>query len=162
MIGEDLRKESIELQKQAAAKIAEAERLEKLQQLYPDLKRHVGRWNKVVYCSPSVNSLVTDYETRHNCGCCGDSPLELWPYLETEHGRIYSRPTGIFIGERDPYFGGDISRSGWREDLQKHGFPEGLIERVSYMFEDERRKALEAVEERYSEEGAPDEPEPLL
>lgn len=150
---------------EAAKKLAEADaemvRVQQLTLLYPDLKRHVGRWNKVVYCSPSVNGLVDKYDTRHNCGCCRDSPLELWPYLETPHGRVYSSPTGIFIGERDPYTYGDISRQGWREDLQKYGLPEALIEKVAMRFQDEYEKAKEALEARYAE-GVSEEPEPLL
>lgn len=151
---------------EAAKKLAEAEaelaRVQKLTQLYPDLKRHVGRWNKVVYCSASVNGLVTDYETRHNCGCCADSPLELWPYLETEHGRVYSNPTGIFIGEQDPFTYGDVSRPGWREDLRKYGLPEALIEKVAGHFKDERQKALDAINERYADGAATGDPEPLI
>lgn len=159
---EQLAKERDEAAKKLATIDAEIARVQALTQLYPDLKRHVGRWNKVAYCSPSVNGLVTDFEHRFNCGCCGDSPMELWPYLETPHGRIYSSPTGIFVGEKDPFFGGAVSRSGWREDLQRHGLPEALIEKVAVLFKDERKKAEEALEARYADGAATDEPEPLL
>jgi hypothetical protein len=158
---EELAKERDAAAKKLAETDAEITRVQKLTQLYPDLKRHVGRWNKVVYCSPSVNGIVTDYETRHNCGCCRDSPLELWPYLETPHGRVYSSPTGIFIGEQDPYTYNDISKPGWREDLRKYGLPEKLIERVAMRFKDEYEKAKEELEARYAR-GVVEDPEPLL
>lgn len=159
---EQLAKERDEAVNKLATIDTEIARVQALTRLYPDLKRHVGRWNKVAYCSASVNKLVDKFEHRFNCGCCGDSPMELWPYLDTEFGRIYSSPTGIFIGEKDPYFGGAVSRPGWREDLQKHGLSEALIEQVAVLFKDERQKALDAVEERYAEGAATDEPEPLL
>lgn len=160
---EQLTKKREEAAKALAVLDAEVLRVEKLQALYPDLKRHVGRWEKVVCCSAAVNGLVDQYETRYNCGCCGDSPMELWPYVETPHGRVYSNPTGIFIGERDPYFGGATSRSGWREQLQGYGLPETLVEKVALLFKDEREKALEAVEARYADGAVTDdEPEPLL
>lgn len=162
MTFEPLAKKREEAVRALAAIEDEMAMTEKLKALYPDLKRHVGRWEKVVYCSPSVNGLVDKYEARRNCGCCRDSPLELWPYLETEHGRVYSYPTGIFIGELDPFLGGAVSKSGWREQLRSHNLPEALIEKVSGMFDDEREKAREFVEERYSEDGVGEGPEPLL
>jgi len=159
---EQLAKKREEAAKALAVIDAELERVERLKAIYPDLKRHVGRWDKVAYCSPSVNHLVNKYEHRFNCGCCGDSPMELWPYVETHYGRVYSDPTGIFIGEKDPYLGGAVSRSGWREQLKGYGIPEALIEDVAQMFKDERDKAREAVEARYAEGAVTDEPEPLL
>lgn len=162
MSTEQLLKTRDEAEKKLAQVNAEIARVEALTKLYPDLKRHVGRWEKVVYGSASVNPLVDKYETRYNCGCCGDSPLELWPYLETEHGRVYSNPSSFFIGERDPFFGGAVSKSGWREQLRGYGISEAVIEKVSGMFDEEREKAKEAVEERYSEDGIGEDPEPLL
>src|SRR5262249_36369247 len=88
------------LRKDYSDSTAEVARLEKLAALYPDLRRYEGRWKKFAFCSASVNDKVTDYETRFNCSCCPDSPLEFWPYLETEHGRVYSDPPDFFIGEK--------------------------------------------------------------
>lgn len=162
MTTEALLKERAEAEKKLAEINAEIAREEALKILYPDLKRYVGRWNKVGYCSASVNAQCIKYETRHNCGCCNDSPLELWPYVETPHGRVYSSPTGMFIGERDPFSYGDVSRAGWREQLKTNGFSDALIESVACMFADEKQKALDAIEERFSEDGKPDDPDPLL
>jgi len=148
------------LRKQAADGVAEAERIEQLAKGYPDLKRHVGRWEKVVYCSPSVNAKVTDYETRYNCGCCGDSPLEFWPYLETSLGRVYSYPASFFIGEKNPFTGCAVAKYGWKDELRNAGIPEALIERASHRFAEEKDEARARFEANL--EDATEPPEPLL
>ena len=116
----------------------EADQLANLTAKYPDLKKYVGRWNKVAYYSSQANAQTTDYDLRHNCGCCNDSPLELWPYLSTEDGRVYSDPPSFMIGERDDYQG-ERAYDGWEEKLRRAKIPEALIERVSAMFEAQSR-----------------------
>lgn len=148
------------LRQEAVEKNVEAERLERLLIEYPDLKRHVGRWEKVAYSSPSVNAKATDYETRYNCGCCRDSPLELWPYIETSLGRIYSSPASFFIGEKEPFSGVAVAKAGWKDELRKAGLPEALIERVGQRFEAEKEEARAQLEA--SLQDATDPPEPLL
>ena len=91
-----------QLRKDSEANLAEAARLERLLAAYPDLKKHTGRWEKVAYFSKEANSKVTNYDCRHNCGCCNDSPLEIWPYVETSDGKVYSDPASFMVGERDP------------------------------------------------------------
>lgn len=139
---------------------AEASRLEKLAALFPDLRRHVGRWSKVVFYSALVNDQATNYETRFNCGCCPDSPLEFWPYLETEHGQVYSDPPSFFIGEKGHYYGTAVANKGWKEELRKARIPEALIERVAQRFIDDRERAHEMLDEAYGE--VSEQPEPLL
>lgn len=126
--------EAIErLRKEAAEKLAEADKIKKLLAAFPDLRRQVNRWEKVSYSSASVNPKVTDYESRHNCGCCSDSPLEIFPYLDTEWGRVYSNPACFTVGEQDPYGGGDKPYPGWDEKMRQAGIPQPIIERVSYL-----------------------------
>ena len=132
------------LRKEAAQKLAEAERLTRLQARFPDLRKHVGRWNKVAYCSKSVNPLAEKYESRHNCGCCNDSPLEVWPYVETEDGRVYSDPPMFFVGERH-WMGGDTPSPGWRESLQKAGIPQVVIDGVAAHFRSDREDRIESA-----------------
>lgn len=126
--------EDIERAKEeAAAKAAEVDRLTELQKLYPDLKKHVGRWNKVAFYSTKVNASVDNVDMRHNCGCCSDSPLEAWPYLETPHGRVYSDPPMFWVGERS-YDGGERADTGWERGLRTAGIPEPVIARIgAYM-----------------------------
>jgi hypothetical protein len=144
--------EAEKLRKEAAGKLAEAERLARLQAAYPNLKKHVGRWDKIAYCTSAVNGLVTDYDLRHNCGCCRDSPLEVWPYLQTPDGKVYSDPPMFRVGEKDPLYGGDVAEPGWRGKLQAAGIPTALLDRIKHHFRDERERALEAADAIYKAE----------
>jgi hypothetical protein len=144
---------------EAKAKEAEALRLVNLVEAYPDLKKHVGRWNKVAYYSSSVNTRVTRFDLRHNCGCCSDSPLEVWPYLETPHGNVYSDPPSFQVGERH-WMGGDRPHAGWKQKLEEAGIPESVIGAVGMHFKVDRDQRIAAAsEEGYTSE---DEPEPVL
>src|SRR5512142_3268226 len=96
---------------------AQVTKLTHLYEVYPDLEKREGRWEKVAYCSASVNSQVIDYESRYNCGCCSDSPYEVWPYAETPDGRIYSDPPFFYVGQKS-YYGGPLPDKGWKELLQ--------------------------------------------
>jgi hypothetical protein len=133
------------LRKEAAAALAQADQIESLLKEYPDLRQFTGRWNKVAYYSKSVNTKVDRFDLRHNCGCCNDSPLELWPYLETPGGNVYSDPPKFIIGEKH-WIAGDRSEVGWKESLKTAGLPETIIGAVSMHFRkcaDERRVMAE-------------------
>jgi len=127
--------EITKLEKELADKSEEVCRLKALAESFPDLETYTGRWNKVVHCSPAVNTLVTSYDSRHNCGCCSDSPLEIWPYMETPFGRVYSKPAMFFVGKRS--YSGDVPSPGWDDQLRKHNIPEHIITRVASHFEEE-------------------------
>lgn len=154
---EDIRlavpREIEKLRKEAEEKVSQADKLERLHQAYPGLKRQVGRWNKVAYCSKSVNEKVTNYDCRHNCGCCPDSPLEIWPYVETPDGKVYSDPPCFTVGERH-WMGGDRPSEGWREKLQAASIPEEIIKRIGYHFDKDREDRIAAAsdDEERSEE----------
>ena len=80
----------LKLEQEAKKTQVELSKLDRLTELYPDLKKHTNRWGTVRYCSPFVNFKVDEVELRYNCGCCGDSPLEAWPYTTTKDGdRVY-------------------------------------------------------------------------
>ena len=146
------------LNKEAEEKKIEAERLVRLSAEFPDLRKHVGRWNKVAYCSASVNSLVGRFEMRHNCGCCSDSPLELWPYLETPNGNVSSDPPSFQVGEKY-YLGGDRPYPGWEEKLKAARLPEIIIGAVEVYFKQCKKDRIKAAYE--DDEVSPD-PEPLI
>lgn len=126
---------------EAKAKEAEAARLASLAEAFPDVKKHVGRWNKVAYYSKSVNEKATRFDMRHNCGCCNDSPLEVWPYAETPHGKVYSDPPCFQVGERH-WMGGDRPYSGWREKLKSAGIPEDIIGAIGVHFKQSREERI--------------------
>lgn len=131
------------LLKEAKEKAQEAERLQQLQKEFSDVRRHVGRWDKVAWCSKSVNSKVDRFDMRHNCGCCRDSPLEVWPYLETPHGKVYADPPQYFVGHDSPY--GDVPEPGWDDALRKHDIPEPIVGAVSAHFERQKNDAVSDV-----------------
>lgn len=148
------------LRKEALEKNSEADRLEALRKEFPDLVREVGRWNKVAYSSKSVNTQVDDYDLRHNCGCCGDSPLELWPYKKTSIGPVYSNPSKFVIGEKN-YLGGDTPSPNWEGSLRSAGISETLIARVKAHFKKCRDDLIEQANDLY-EESESNDPDPLL
>jgi len=124
--------EVIEEQKaEANAKQEEIQKLQRLHAAFPDLQRYVGRWNKVAYYSKSVNARITDADIRHNCGCCNDSPLEVWPFIETVDGFVYSDPPCFTVGEKIPWdYGNHRPYDGWDEKMRAAGIPEALITKV--------------------------------
>lgn len=102
---------------------------------YPDTMEAIDRWGVVRLKSKSVNSIVTNCDIKHSCGCCNDSPLKIWPYINTEFGKIFSDPCGIVIGEKD-YDGGDIEQNNWRELLIKENIPNVIIKIAEKYFMD--------------------------
>lgn len=146
------------LNKEAAEKAAEVERLARLSAVFPDLQKHVGRWDKVAYYSASVNSKVERFDLRYNCGCCSDSPLEVWPYLETPDGKVYSDPPCFQVGEKH-YLGGDRPYPKWREKLEAAGIPEAVTGAISVHFREDKEARVRAAEE---DDEVPDDPEPFV
>lgn len=140
------------LREERDRKAAEANQLEALLAEFPDLQKRVGRWNKVAYYSKTANSKVNNYDLRHNCGCCNDSPLELWPYLETPHGKVYSDPPCFQVGERH-WIAGDRPYDGWKTKLRDAGIPEPIIKAVVEHFREgaESRRSL-AESDDYDDE----------
>jgi len=106
--------------------------LKDMRAIYPDLERCKGRWDKIVLCSASVNNKVTNYETRYNCGCCSDSPLEVWFFIELEGSKkkIYSNPPCFFVAKKNGW-GSDKPFSGWKDDLRKSNIPESMIKKIA-------------------------------
>jgi hypothetical protein len=129
-------------------------------QAFPNLRRREGRWKKIAYYTKDVNTRVTRFDSRHNCGCCDDSPLEIWPYLETPYGKVYSDPPEFRVGERDSCYGGDIPHKGWDARMRDAGIPEEVIGPVSMIFRDSADQILQSVEKIYGGEKDPEEDEP--
>jgi hypothetical protein len=144
------------LHKEAAEKALEAERITRLLTSYPDLQKYVGRWEKIAYYSASVNSKVDKVDLRHNCGCCSDSLLEAWPYLETPDGNVYSDPPEFRVGEQH-YLGGDKPYSGWKDELRKAGISEVIIGVIKEHFSKDKEERIAAASEDDSIEDENDE-----
>jgi hypothetical protein len=143
-----MHKEIATKQNEIILKQKEIESLTKLVEKYPDLEKQVGRWNKVAYSSKTVNGLVNRFDLRHNCGCCNDSPVEVWPYLETEHGNVYSNPSKFVVGEKG-YYGGDVPYKNWEKELQNAGIPDVIIGAIKMHFKKEKESMIESLEGDY-------------
>jgi hypothetical protein len=135
-----------ELRKEAAEKTAEADNLERMLKEFPDLLRNVNRWRKVRYYSPSVNPRVDQYDQTFNCSCCNDSPLEIWPYIETENGRVYSNPPRFIVGEKHWIHGSEPS-DGWEDEMRGAGIPEVVVESIRYYFNVCREERIQIASE---------------
>lgn len=127
-----LRSKAIDLREQSEQHLAEADRIERLVARFPGLRIRGGRWDKVVACAPGVGPLATGFETRFNCGCCNDAPLELWIYAQTPDGRVYvdaSRLPYVHVGEKSSRHG-VIQDWGWSSQLRDLGIPAPLISQI--------------------------------
>lgn len=124
------------LQQEIQSKQQELDLAKKLLTQFPDLNLNINRWGTKRYSSASVNAIVMDFEARHNCGCCPDSPLEIWPYLEFNGVRIYSDPTGFGVGKKS-WGGYDTPNPNWRETLTKVNIPAGIIDRINLLLKSE-------------------------
>lgn len=143
---------------EANAKRLELERVEKLTALYPDLERYEGRWKRIVYSSALVNEQATDVFFRFNCGCCGDSPLEAWPYVKTEHGDVYTSPAYFSVGEKH-WISGAKPDAQWEATLRQAKLSEAVIERVRERFAYDRTERIAIA----TEEGTvSDDPDPYV
>lgn len=151
-----------QLRKDAAEKTAQADQLERLLAQYPNLRKHTGRWNKVAYYTRDVNALVDRFDIRHNCGCCNDSPLEIWPYLETPLGKVYSDPSMFRVGQKEPFYHGDVPYKGWDKQMRDAGIPEAIVGAVSMHFRRQADEAKELAGRIYDGERDPSEDEPSI
>ena len=149
------------LRQQAKDNLDEAARLEALLLEYPNLRKHTARWNKVSYYSKDINPLATEYEGRFNCGCCSDSSREVFPYLDTANGRVYSDPPKFSIGEKNDY-GGATPYLGWDQKMRDAGISEVVIAKIQAQFKDWGEEARENLEYAYEPKSEEDEDEPFI
>lgn len=128
----DIKEYILKLKKEIENKQKEVDNIGKLIELFPDLEAYTDRWKNKYFIAKSANSKVTRYYTKHNCGCCSDSPLEFWAYLETEYGKVYSNPSGVFIGQKSDYK--DNIYSDWKEKLLGLNIPQNIIDAMELSF----------------------------
>jgi len=136
----DISEKIDELEKEKSELDFEIKKLKKVQKIYPDIKTNVNRWSQERLSSKEVNSIVDEVEISHNCGCCDDSPLEVWPYKVVEGLRIFSNPSRFTVADKNAYGCGNIPYDCWEEKLKKENISEVVIKKV----------------EKYLEENSPD------
>jgi len=127
--------EIAKLERGSSTNAADAQNLRRLKEIYPTLQRYVGRWNKVAYFISAVNHLVDKFDQRFNCGCCPDSPLEIWPYIETEFGKVYSDPPEFRVGNKSYSMDAEAS-PGWDGKMREAGISESVISQVQSYFDE--------------------------
>jgi len=137
------------LKKEASLILNKMAELRKLAVLYPDLKKHTNRWKRERWYSKSVNSLVDKCEIGHDCGCCGDSPVEVWPYLEIDGFKVYSNPCCLTVGEASSY--GDRPDKDWQEKFVIYGISDVIINKVKEYFKTEKEIAEKELEDYYGD-----------
>ncbi len=103
---------------------------------YDDIYIDTSRWNTERYCSSHVNSLCSEVEIRHICGCCSDSPIEVevWPYIVNNNDiRIYSDPPGFIVGNGN-FYGKEIPYDDWKVKLKDNNISDIVINKVTVWF----------------------------
>lgn len=138
---EDQRKEWMEkreesLKKKAKESANELSTFLSLRRKYPDFYSTEDRWRNRYNISKSVNHLCTDFQKKRSCGCCPDPAIYIMPYVETEHGRIYSDPYQFCVGEGQSYSRIRID-DGWDTKMREAGIPEKVIEKARQSLIDE-------------------------
>lgn len=98
-----------------------ADQLEKLKSEFPDLREYGDRWEKILI---SKQVKPEKYSLKHSCGCCDDSPLLMYFYVERHGERVYTDPPYVRVGEKNRNYGEegepiDIWYPGWKLDVTK-------------------------------------------
>lgn len=122
-----------QLQQASLDALLEAQNLQFLLVLFPDLMVRGTPGRNNLYYSKKVNSLATSCDIRDSCGCCSDSPLEVRPYLDTEFGRVYSDPPVIIVGEKS--YEALLPKEGWEANLRNNMISEDIILQVAQYFD---------------------------
>lgn len=142
------KKKAEDLNAQANLLKDEAQTLEHLVDVFPDLEVHTNRWKTERYTSVTVNGTATNVDIGYNCGCCEDKPVEVWPYIIHADKKIYSNPPSFMVGERNPYTHRDDSYEDWQLSLRRVGISEAVIKIVEEYFE----KEASAEDREYDDE----------
>lgn len=131
----------------------EADKLQALKNMFPDLSEERDRWGRVRLSAKSANGKTTDIHTHHTCGCCNDAPFIARPYLKFEGEDIYSSPPSVCIGEKSTSYYGEVWDENWRDKLRAIGIPEATIDKLQPAYEKDKRRsgAYEDYQEDLSE-----------
>ena len=123
--------------------------MEKVLELYPDIEEHTDRWSNKRISSSSINSETDQVFINHNCGCCDDSPLQVWPYKNVNGIEVFSNPACFIIGEKIPFYSGIGERpyDNWQEKLRKENITETVINKRQIFFNDNKPQHIEYVDD---------------
>lgn len=112
----------------------ELKQIQFLLEIFPDLEVKIDQWKNKYFSATTANLKVEDFYTAHSCGCCSDSPLFAYPYLEINGVRVHSEPERFYIGEQCDYVAsGERYDDGCIEKLQEHQIAKGVVDRISVL-----------------------------
>jgi len=123
--------------------ITELNNKKKVIEKYFDISEYTDRWGTKRLSTSAINKEVDCVMIKHNCGCCPDSPLEVWPYKLIDEIEIYSKPAYFFVGEQNAYGYGDKPNNDWQKELRDAEIPEFIIEKIQEYFDDNPPKEYE-------------------
>lgn len=116
----------------------ELKQIRLLLEIFPDLEIKTDRWKNRRFSASTANSKVEDFYTAHSCGCCSDSPLFAYPYLEINGARVHSEPERFYIGERCSYTAsGELYDSDCIEKLEECQIAKPIIDRIEKLVSQE-------------------------
>lgn len=121
----------------------EISRTEKVLGLYTDIEESRDRWGDIKLSSPSINAETDNILINHNCGCCPDSPLQVWPYKIIEGFKVFSKPACFMVGEQNQWGYGEIEYDGWQDKLRKENITEIVINKVQEFFNNNKPEDYE-------------------
>lgn len=123
-----------EKEKQISIKLERIKQIKELKALYPDLAVYRNSLREFDYylISESVNSKVNLYDIPYNCY---DLVVQVFPYINTAFGNIYSWPCSFHVGTYDSnYYIKPIDD--WEKNLRGCDISENVIEGVSEFLKD--------------------------
>jgi hypothetical protein len=103
----------------------------------PDVELGSTQWENEMLFSASINSIATNVEFKHSCGCCSGAPLLARFYIERFGKKIYVKPIEICIGCGNEYGSGEDFKNDWKDIIFKRNKinPE-LLEKVQKFVDD--------------------------
>jgi hypothetical protein len=99
----------------------EIEKLNRVAARFPDAFVSHDRWKNERVFSKIASPLCDKYDWEHSCGCCADSPVKVWPYLETEFGKVFAAESPLYINGMGNYLrnGFDLSKTNLSDDMKR-------------------------------------------
>jgi hypothetical protein len=102
--------------------------LKRIVEKFPDAFISQDRWKNERVFSKIASPLCDKYDWRHSCGCCADSSVQVWPYLETEFGKVFAAEAPLYVMDRDEYGMGTYLRNGF--DVSKTNLSDGMKRQI--------------------------------
>lgn len=130
-----------QLNKEIVQRQLELDTLTQLKKEFADLDYEIDRWQHRRFKSALVNTLATNFDINHSCGCCHDAVLYIRPYIERTINnntlKVYSNPLTFSVGSK-AYGGGYRVKLAWAEPMKKANIPENIIQKIGSFLDDNK------------------------